>query len=71
MNTKMKMFKIHADYRNNNPHINWYYVYAYTKKDARVRFKSVISWLDIYKVEDCTDEEKQRVVDNPDKYILI
>lgn len=67
----MIMFKIHADYRKNNPHINWYYVLANTKKEAREKFKSRISWLDIYKAEMCTEEEVEKVINNPYNYILL
>ena len=70
-NKKIKMFKIHADYRKNNSHINWYYVIANTQKEAKEKFKNKISWLDIYKAEICTDEESKVVIQNPAKYILI
>ena len=70
-NKGIKMFKVHADYRKNNPHINWYYVIARTKKEAREKFKNKISWLDIYRVEICTDAECDVVVKSPAKYILI
>ena len=65
------MFKIHADYRKNNQHINWYYVIANTKKEAMEKFKNTISWLDIYNVEICTDEESKTIIQNPAKYILL
>lgn len=68
---KMKIFKIHADYRKNNPHINWYYVPANTKKEARERFKRIVSWLDIYGVELCNEDEARKVIEHPEKYILL
>ena len=71
MGAEMKMFKIHADYRKNNPHTNWYYVIANTKKEAKEKFKDTISWLDIYKVESCTEEEVRMVISNPYNYILL
>lgn len=70
-NHDIKMFKIHADYRRNNPHINWYYVIADAKKEAKEKFKNTISWLDMYEVVACTEEESQAVIQNPYGYILL
>ena len=70
MNTEKKIFKIHADYRKNNPHINWYYIYAHTKKEAKEQFKRTISWLDVYRVEECTEEESKTIIESPEKHIL-
>lgn len=70
-NTKIRMYKITADYRPNNPSKPCYYVYGRSKKEAKERFSSLISWLKVYNVELVEEAMAEKVVSEPTKYILI
>lgn len=71
MSNKTKLYKVTADYRKNNPNKPHYYVRAKTKKEAKERFKNLISWLDIYDIEVCEDSVAKEVMSKPIKYIII
>ena len=47
----MKIYDITADYRKNNLRKPHYYVIANTAKEAKEKFHSLMSWLDIYSCE--------------------
>ena len=65
------LFKIHADYRKNNPVKNLYYVLATNKREAKKKFTNLITWLDVYSVEECLKEETDNILSNPSKHIII
>lgn len=67
----MKLFAIDAGYRNTNIAVNWpHYVRAKNFREARQRFKSRITWLDVYGVREVTDTALiQDVLSSPRKYI--
>ena len=67
----MKLFRVYADCRKNNPNHPCYYVRANTAKVAKERFKGRITWLDIYGVEPCPEDEARRVLAEPMKHIII
>lgn len=66
-----KLYKITADYRKNNPNKPHYYVRAKTVKEAKERFKNLISWLDIYGIEVCTKNIANKIAAEPTKHIII
>lgn len=68
---KIRMYKITADYRSDNPSKPCYYVYGRNKKEAKERFSGLISWLKIYDVEHVDEAVAEKVVSEPAKYILI
>lgn len=68
---EVKLYKVTADYRKNNPNKPHYYVRAKTKKEAKERFKNIISWLDIYNVEVCEDSAANEILAEPMKHIII
>ena len=72
-NQRMKMYKIFADYRPR--HLvsveHYYYVWGKNRTQAKERFISVIGWLQVYSIEECTQEIIEVVSNNPMKYILI
>lgn len=67
----MKLYRIFADYRKSNPNHPCYYVSAETEKMAKDRFKGRITWLDIYEVELCREDEARKVLSEPMKHIII
>lgn len=69
--TSETLFKIHADYRKNNPVKNLYYVLAQNKKEAKKKFTNLITWLDVYSVEECSKEEAEIILSEPNKHIII
>ncbi len=71
MNSIYKLYKITADYRKHNPNKPHYYVRAKTIKEAKERFKNLISWLDIYEVEVCTEDIANKIAAEPTKHIII
>ena len=68
---EVKIYKVTADYRKNNPNKPHYYVVARNQKEARDRFKNRISWLDIHDVEVCEDSIAKVIIAAPMKHILI
>lgn len=66
---RTQLYRIFADYRPKNKGVP-YYVIAATKQEAKQRFKSIISWLDIHEVEQVDDEEAARIKANPEKYAI-
>lgn len=58
------LWEIQADYRKKNPVMPVYYVVAETKSQARERFSDLISWLAVYSVRKCSDEEAHNILDN-------
>lgn len=72
MENKIKMYKIFADYRpKNDCQIHYYYVWGYTKSQAKERFMALLGWLKIYSIEECNEELIDEIVNKPTKYILI
>lgn len=69
-NTPYKLYCITADYRKENENKPHYYVLAKSPHEAKMRFKSKISWLDIYGCSPCGDEFSMKVVKNPLHYIV-
>ena len=68
----MKLFEIAADYRPSNPNKPKYYVSCIDKSQARRIFMQTISWLNIYKLEEITDDEKIRqIISHSEKYIVL
>lgn len=66
-----KLFKITADYRKNNEKKPHYYVVTENAKSACKKFKSRISWLDIYGCDEVeNNEEKEYILQNPYKFIV-
>lgn len=65
-----KLFRVTADYRKNNPNKPHYYVLAKNRKEAKIRFKNRISWLDIYNVEICNENDTKTILYNPMEYIV-
>lgn len=67
----MSLYKIIADYRKHNSNKPCYYVEAESLKQAKKRFKNLISWLDIYYIEVCNSAETKKVLSEPNKHIII
>ena len=65
------LFKIHADYRKNNSVKNLYYVLASNKREAKKKFVNIITWLNVYSVEECSKEETSIILSEPNKHIII
>ena len=63
----IKLFKIHADYRplNMQKTTNYYYVYGWRKSDVGKYFKKKVSWLKVFNIEVCTDEERKIQEEKP------
>lgn len=68
--TGINLYKVTADYRKNNPNKPNYYILARSIKEAKQRFKTRISWLDIYSCEVCDNETAKDIVSNPIHYIV-
>lgn len=68
---EIRMYKVTADYRKNNPNKPHYYVMARNQKEAKNRFKNRINWLDIYNVEVCEDSVAKVIIAEPMKHIII
>lgn len=70
---KIKLFRIWADYRSPKvlTHKNYYYVYAWTVKQARDYFKKKITWLNIYSVKALLPEERIEIENKPYKKRMI
>ena len=66
----IKLYKVYADYRPDNSNRIPYYVRASSKSKAKIRFYDKVTWLKIYKVEDCTEEEAVNILSNRDKHII-
>ncbi len=70
LNPGVKLYCVTADYRKHNPNKPHYYVAGHNPREARQRFKDRISWLDIYGVEEVTDETLiQNILNKPLNYI--
>lgn len=65
------LYKITADYRHNNPNPPDYYVRAPSSREAKRRFMAIFSWLDIYNVEICTENDALKIMASPEKHIII
>jgi len=65
------LYVITADYRPNNPNKPKYYIFADSKKEAREKFSSVISWLKIYTVDLVDKDTANEIIRYPEKYIII
>ena len=63
----IKLFKIHADYRplNMQKTTNYYYVYGWKKSQIGKYFKKKVSWLKIFSIEVCSDEERRLQEEKP------
>lgn len=64
---KVELFRIWADYRSPKvlTHKNYYYVYAWTTKQARDYFKKKITWLNIYSIKVLSEEERTEIENKP------
>lgn len=60
---KAKIYQIKADYRPKNPNKPSYYVLAYNKKQAKEIFKASISWLDIYEVNEISEDQYDDLIE--------
>lgn len=67
----MVLYEITADYRPKNPKKPKYYVIAETAKEAKEKFKSRITWLQIYNIEQVDDENAREIVKHYEKHIVI
>ena len=67
----MNLYAVNADYRPWNRVQNWYYVVAKTKKEARQKFSSTITWIDIYEIKEVETEKAGKILNNPYKYIIL
>lgn len=64
------LYAVTADYRKHNSNKPVYYVAATSAKTAKEKFKSRISWLDIYAVEEVVEaDRKEKIISHPEKYI--
>lgn len=70
-NRKIRLYRITADYRKNNPNKPHYYVWGRNIKEAKDRFKDRINWLNIYAVEICEDSVTEEIIKEPMKHIII
>lgn len=63
----IKLFKIHADYRplNMQKTTNYYYVYGWKKSQVGKYFKNKVSWLKIFNIEVCSNEERKAQEEKP------
>ena len=71
---KFKLFRIWADYRSPKvlTYKNYYYVYAWTIKQAREYFKKKITWLNIYSIKALLEEERKEIENKPlEKRIIL
>lgn len=69
-----KMYAITADYRTKGASNPIYYVIGKNKVSAKSYFKSVISWLNIYHIQQVEDQEQiQKIIDgwNCYKYSIL
>ena len=67
----MKLFKIFADYRpKDKVRKHWYYVAAQDKLKAKKKFASMISWLNVYEIEECDEQTVQNILADWDAYIV-
>lgn len=70
LNEGMRLFAVNAGYRKSDIDTTWYYIRATNATEARKRFKNTVTWLDIYKVKEVTDETLIRdVLSSPLRYI--
>ena len=67
----IELYAVNAGYRKSDIDTNWYYVLAHSIKEARQRFSSKVTWLDVYKIVVCDDVRREDVLGHPDKYIVI
>ena len=67
-----KLFAINADYRPQNKSNSWYYVVAKNSKAAREKFKTRITWLNVYAVKEVLDHaEMNSVILQPLNHIIL
>lgn len=67
----MRLFAVNADYRPFNKGHNWYYVEAQDKREAHKKFTKIVSWLDIYEVQEVDPERANEVLNDPYRYIVL
>lgn len=67
----INLYAVNAGYRKSDVGTNWYYVLARSTKEARQRFSSKVTWLDVYKIVVCDDGKRKEVLGHQDKYIVI
>ena len=65
------LYAVNAGYRKCDIGTNWYYVFANDVKEAQKRFLSRIVWLDIYRIEKCSDEKKEEILKNSKWHVII
>lgn len=65
-----KIFKVIADYRPNNPNKPCYYVKAGSAQQAKKRFLAFMTWLKIYSIELCDEQETAKVMAEPERYLF-
>lgn len=63
------VYAVYADYRPNRKG-NAYYVIANSRREAKIKFKAKISWLDIRAVEQLTVEKAKIILAEPSKHIV-
>ena len=55
----MKLFAINAGYsKTQHLNRNWYYVFADNTTNAKKKFKSIVGWLDIYRIVQYSEQGK-------------
>ena len=71
--TGVKLYKVTADYRKNNPNKSDYYVLGKSSKEAKQRFKShpAYSHLDIYDIEVCENSLAKEIISEPIKHFVV
>lgn len=70
MKNDIKIFKIIADYRPKSPNNPCYYVKAESARQAKKRFLAFMSWLKVYNVELCNEEETEKIMSEPERYLF-
>lgn len=72
MNDKEKvLYKIHADYRLDNPVKNNYYVLAHSRKEAKTMLLDLLTGFKIFSVEECSQEESESILSDPWNHVII
>lgn len=66
---QVKLYAVNAGYRQEDRGRLWYYVRAHNRTEARKRFSYIVSWLDIYAVEEVEQKMASEILSNRYKYI--
>lgn len=69
MNDTTKIYEVIAGYANGKVK-SAYYIMARTKATAKNKFKKNITWLDIYHIEECSEEKSKLVMNNQNNFII-